>query len=67
MDQEKNQRDSKEFRYPDDNLLHKRRPSAPADHSATQSEDDESSISYEVSYLLTYTGVHCSKPVHVPN
>ena len=43
---EKERRDSKEFHFPDDNLLHKRRPSA-GDHSATQSEDDES-VGFEV-------------------
>lgn len=47
MEQEK-RRDSKEFLFPDDNLLHKRRPSGQADQSATQSEDDESSASFEV-------------------
>lgn len=47
MDQEKQRRDSKEFLFPDDNLLHKRRPSA-HDHSATQSEDDESAGLFEV-------------------
>lgn len=41
----KERRDSKEFHFPDDNLL-KRRPSA-GDHSATQSEDDES-VGFEV-------------------
>lgn len=45
---EKDRRDSKEFLFPDDSLLQKRRPSAPpADHSATQSEDDES-VGFEV-------------------
>ena len=48
MEQEKQRRDSKEFLFPDDNLLHKRRPSAHVDHSATQSEDDESAGSFEV-------------------
>lgn len=37
---EKEQRDSKEFLFPEDNLLHRRRQSA--DPSASQSEDDES-------------------------
>lgn len=42
MEQER--RNSKEFQFPGDNLLHRRRPSAPmTDHSATQSEDDDSS------------------------
>ncbi|KAL7045117.1 hypothetical protein ACKWTF_002152 [Chironomus riparius] len=50
MDQEKQRRGSKEFLFPDDNLLHKRRPSA-HDHSATQSEDDESAGSFE-SYMV---------------
>lgn len=36
---EKELNGSKEFLYPDDNLLHRRRQSA--DYSATQSEDDE--------------------------
>lgn len=36
---EKDRRDSKEFVFPDENLLHRTRPSA--DHSATQSEDDD--------------------------
>lgn len=45
---EQEQRDSKEFLFPDDNLLHRRRPSAPmAEYSATQSEDDES-FTFEV-------------------
>lgn len=40
MEQER--RNSKEFRFPDDNLLHRRRPSAArSEHSATQSEDDD--------------------------
>lgn len=43
---EKERRDSKEFHFPDDNLLNKRRPSA-GDHSATQSEDEES-VGFEV-------------------
>lgn len=47
MDQERQRRDSKEFLFPDDNLLHKRRPSA-HDQSGTQSEDDESVGSFEV-------------------
>lgn len=47
MDQEKQRRDSKEFLFPDDNLLHKRRPSA-HDQSGTQSEDDESASLFEV-------------------
>ncbi|XP_070496668.1 anoctamin-10 isoform X4 [Chironomus tepperi] len=50
MDQEKQRRDSKEFLFPDDNLLHKRRPSA-HDQSGTQSEDDESAGSFE-SYMV---------------
>ncbi|KAG5674939.1 hypothetical protein PVAND_004883 [Polypedilum vanderplanki] len=53
MEQEKLQqrRDSNsEFLFPDDNLLHKRRPSQ-ADHSATQSEDDENFASFE-SYMV---------------
>jgi hypothetical protein len=41
MEQER--KESKEFLFPDDNLLHRRRPSAPmTDYSATQSEDDDS-------------------------
>lgn len=44
---EKERRDSKEFLFPDENLLQRRRPSAAADNSATQSEDDES-VSFEV-------------------
>lgn len=41
-------RNSKEFLFPDDNLLHKRRSSAQVDqHSGTQSEDDDNA-SYEV-------------------
>lgn len=47
---DKERRDSKEFLFPDENLLHhRRRPSA--DHSATQSEDDESG-NYEVRMLM---------------
>lgn len=42
---EKERRDSKEFLFSDENLLHRRRQSA--DHSATQSEDDDSG-SFEV-------------------
>lgn len=43
------QKESKEFLFPDDSLLHRRRPSAPmTDHSATQSEDDDS-YTFEVS------------------
>lgn len=44
---EKERRDSKEFSFPDDNLLHRRRQSDV--QSATQSEDDES-VSFEVSF-----------------
>lgn len=46
---EKAQKNNKEFIFPEENLLHKRRPSAAADiHSPSPSEDDEV-VSYEVS------------------
>lgn len=48
---ERERRDSKEFLFADENLLHRRRPSASADHSATQSEDDES-VAFEVKITL---------------
>lgn len=39
---EKERRGSKEFSFSEENLLHRRRPSASGDvHSGTQSEDDE--------------------------
>lgn len=38
---DKERRDSQEFQFPDEKQLHRRRKSA-ADHSETQSEDDES-------------------------
>lgn len=51
MEKEKN--DSKEFLFPDENLLKKRRPSAQSvDHSATQSEDDDSS-GFEVEFFFS--------------
>jgi hypothetical protein len=63
--QQQQRRDSKEFLFPDDNLLHKRRPSA-ADHSATQSEDDESSGSFEVNDERTCVQ-SSPEPKHVRN
>jgi hypothetical protein len=48
---EKERRDSREFQFPDDSFLHRRRPSAPMADSATQSEDDES-VEYEVNECL---------------
>lgn len=38
---EKERRDSKEFTFPEENALHRRRPSAQPVDSATQSEDDD--------------------------
>lgn len=38
---QKERRESKEFLFPDEHFLHKRRPSALEDRSASQSEDDE--------------------------
>jgi hypothetical protein len=43
---EKERRGSKDFLFAEENALHRRRPSA-ADHSATQSEDDDS-VGFEV-------------------
>lgn len=45
---EKERRDSKEFSFSDENLLHRRRPSASDVHSGTQSEEDEI-VPFEVS------------------
>lgn len=71
MEQEKQQqrRDSKEFLFPDDNLLHKRRPSSAEQHthSATQSEDDENSASFEVMLRRTHMCAASPKPGHVSN
>jgi hypothetical protein len=49
MEQER--RNSKEFLFPDENALHRRRPSAHVTDSATQSEDDENST-FEVRNLI---------------
>lgn len=54
---ERERRDSKEFQFADENLLHRRRPSATADHSATQSEDDES-VGFEVKIRLVKAPCH---------
>lgn len=44
---EKERRDSKEFQLPDENFLHRRRPSGIEINSGTQSEDEES-VAFEV-------------------
>lgn len=65
---EKERRDSKEFSFPDDNLLHRRRQSNDV-HSATQSEDDES-VSFEVSVhfrnLFPLNPEKCENPISSP-
>lgn len=55
---EHERRNSKEFRFPDDNVLHRRRQSyaQTTDHSATQSEDDDSpvfEVNWKFSFVLT--------------
>lgn len=50
---EKERRESQEFMFPEENLLHKRRGSAVVDaHSPTASEDDEFS-----SFEVTWNGI----------
>lgn len=44
---EKERRDSKEFQFPDESFLHRRRPSGVDINSGTQSEDDDS-VAFEV-------------------
>ena len=55
---EQERQSTKEFRFPDDNLLHRRRQSAhTTDHSATQSEDDDSSafeVNWKFSFMFVY-------------
>lgn len=51
---EQERQSTKEFRFPDDNLLHRRRQSAyTTDYSATQSEDDDSSA-FEVNWKFSF-------------
>ena len=58
---EKERRDSKEFVFHHDNMLHRRRPSAADVHSGTGSEEDEI-VLFEVNvYLLSVYALNKTK------
>lgn len=61
---EKERRDSKEFQFPDESFLHRRRPSGVDINSATQSEDDESVV-FEVKDNLICKNYEFIPKIHV--